>query len=99
MTNIYRQGDVLLVPTQKVEGAVEKGKAVLALGEVSGHSHRFNEAQFVSGPDGLAQTVILEKPTELIHEEHDTQTIPAGKYQVVIQRRVNVLGEIKRVLD
>jgi hypothetical protein len=35
----YRHGDVVLVPTNTIEGE-EQEKPILALGEVTGHSHQ-----------------------------------------------------------
>lgn len=97
---LRRQGDILLVPIDKNITMKEKGKAVLALGEVSGHSHRINNALFNKNESGLAQELILESEQELIHEEHDLQLIPSKQmYEIRQQRRVNVLGEIQKVMD
>ena len=38
--NIFRQGDVLLVPVKEIpSGLVQTKKVTLALGEVTGHHH------------------------------------------------------------
>lgn len=97
---LIRQGDVLLIPSKKSFVFEEKGTAVLALGEVSGHSHRIANAQFVRGENGLATAILLEQPQELVHEEHDAKIVPAKQvYEVRVQRRVDALGEVKRVMD
>lgn len=46
-----RQGDVLLVPVKKIPRGYKKvdGDVVLALGETTGHSHRFEEKTGVCG--------------------------------------------------
>ena len=97
MKGNHRQGDVLLVRKDKVD-TNEEGKATLALGEVTGHSHRFNKAKFKRGSNGLAQEVVLEQPRELIHEDHDNQMIE-GSFEVRQQRRADLMGEIKKVMD
>jgi len=56
---IYRQGDVLIkkVPSRKPVGRLlESGEVTLALGEVTGHSHR------VMAVTGHAHEVIAEVP-------------------------------------
>jgi hypothetical protein len=83
----------------KKKGFVKK-KAVLALGEVTGHSHRLVSPVLVKeGKDGLAQEVILEEPVDLVHEEHDTLTLPVGDARVLVQREFDLLGKVRQVLD
>ena len=97
---IIRQGDILLVPTSKKYEFNAKGMATLAFGEVSGHSHRIQNASFVRGENGLAQALVLEELQELVHEEHDTKIIPAKQlYEIRVQRRVSALGEVRKVMD
>lgn len=97
---LIRQGDVLLIPSNKKFIFSEKGTAVLALGEVSGHSHRIMNAQFVKGDNGLATAILLDAPQQLMHEEHDAKVIPAKQvFEVRVQRRVDALGEIRKVMD
>lgn len=97
---IYAQGDVLLRPIEGKVDCNEKGTAVLALGEVSGHSHRMSGVSFVKGSDGLA-TQILVPPmgAELVHEEHETIQIPQGRYEVLIQREYDVVEGTRQVMD
>jgi len=42
--------------------------------------------------------VVLEQPRELIHEDHDNQMIE-GSFEVRQQRRADLMGEIKKVMD
>lgn len=94
---MYRQGDVLLVPVapRQIPQSTRPlardaaGRLVLALGEATGHAHA------VSAPDaelladrGDASRRFLRIVSEavLIHEEHDAIGLPAGCYQVVLQR-------------
>ena len=76
------------------------GKATLALGEVTGHSHRFeNAVKHRNGSDGLACALLLERPEVLVHEEHDPVTIGEGEFEVVLQREYDVLEGVRQVLD
>lgn len=97
---IYAQGDVLLRPTKTKVDYKEKGEAVLALGEVSGHSHRMNGVSFVNGSEGLAtQILVPPQGAELVHEEHETIQVPQGRYEVLIQREYDVVEGTRQVLD
>lgn len=101
MKKLYRQGDVLLVEdTEQQLSNPNKGKATLALGEVSGHSHTMNGVFFKNNNQQLAEAVTVSNTvTQLQHQEHDALNIPKQTYRVVQQRRVDVFGEIKRVMD
>ena len=94
----FRHGDVMLVPISKLpEKMTPLPKAVLALGEVTGHSHRmeggaavlYETAPFEFDPAfDLEVTRVLRVAEEslLTHEEHKALTIPVGDYAVVPQR-------------
>ena len=78
-------------------------KAVLAFGEVTGHTHRIDMSEMVSNAgitlhmqhNGTAGTDIPRafevhrEPVELQHEEHDTVTLPPVKYVIHIVREFN----------
>ena len=90
----YRQGDVLLVPIDDIPSEAKevevKGDVVLAYGEVTGHSHRFAH-DMSNGMRMYRDTVgglflSLKSPSDLVHEEHATHTVPPGKYAVRLQR-------------
>lgn len=90
-----RQGDVLLVPISSIPSAAKnKAKSklapvTLALGEVTGHSHRFATGNNVAMLEldepmdgktfGLTEPVgrflQVDKADDLIHEEHDVVPI------------------------
>jgi len=83
----------------KHKGFVKKATK-LALGEVTGHSHQILEPVLVKeSKDGLAQELIIEKPVELTHEEHNTLLLPVGNAEVMVQRELDLLGEVRQVLD
>jgi hypothetical protein len=84
-----RQGDVLLVATEKVSGEPEsatKRGVVMAYGEVTGHAHRFekaSEAQALTG--SIVRHLIVNTPAVLLHEEHSPPTVAPGKYDLPAQ--------------
>ena len=87
---MFRQGDVMLVPVKKiprdlVEVPKEQGRIVLAHGEVTGHAHVIEgDALFLAADlDEMSQRFLrVEGECELVHDEHDTITVPAGAYEV-----------------
>lgn len=84
----------------KVKKGYKKKSTKLALGEVTGHSHQILEPVLVKeNQEGLATELIIKKPVELIHEEHDTLILPEGEARVIIQRELDLLGEVRQVLD
>lgn len=94
-----RHGDVILQKTEKVLGKQEKAEeTILAEGEVTGHAHRLSGSLLVSEFEGQ-RFVELEDDGVLSHEEHDPLTIPRGKYQVLLQREVDLAGEVRQVMD
>ena len=95
----YRQGDVLLVeqslpkswlPVRLSKVARDEGRLVLAYGEVTGHAHVIDapegEAEQLSTADNQ-RFLRLMSDAPLVHEEHDTLSIPKGTYRVVQQEQ------------
>ena len=78
-------------------------KAILAFGEVTGHTHRVEMSEMLkdvgvtlhmdynreAGKDVPRSFVVTGAPVELQHEEHNTLTIPEGNYVVKIVREFN----------
>ena len=78
-------------------------KAVLAFGEVTGHTHRVEMSEMLkdagvklhmnqnrqAGVDVPNAFEVLNESVELQHEEHDTITLPPGNYVVKIVREFN----------
>jgi hypothetical protein len=108
---VYRQGDVLIVPTEESalpphigdapqEPRDARGRLVLALGEVTGHAHA------VAGPGrlireaGLFGPMLLHLPDggRVVHEEHAAISLPKGWYRVVRQREY-LPGSVRVVAD
>lgn len=97
MTEIqYRHGDVLVrkvdrLPKGLSPVARDRGRVVLAYGEVTGHAHAFSAPNVVmfrdtgSGTGGKTFLSISGGPAALQHEEHATIDVPAGNYEVIGQ--------------
>ena len=96
---MWRQGDVLLRQIQTFPKGLKEKDKILAHGEVTFHTHRFEDEHTKVLTDGNQQYVVLEQPAELIHEEHESLEIPKGVYEVVIQREYDVVEGARRVMD
>jgi len=92
---MYRHGDVLLIKVDKLPKNikfVEKTNNVILEGEVTGHAHK-NKANIrwaINGEDveekGIIGYAVVDGKTDLVHEEHNTITLPTGIYQIRRQR-------------
>ena len=86
----YRQGDVLLVAVDGVpDGALPRprsGRLILAEGEATGHAHAVLERDASLVSDGANRFLVAPTAARLVHEEHAAIDLPAGVYEVIIQR-------------
>lgn len=111
MREMYRQGDVLLVPIEKLpEGAkkVRRGRRglVLAEGEATGHAHAIvdegaslYELVDASDVEEMRQRFLrVDQEVAVVHEEHGTVTPAPGDYEVRIQREYHP-EKIRQVAD
>lgn len=92
--NVFRQGDVLIVqieddsvlvgPTAPIKR--ESERIVLAHGEITGHAHAIleKEANFVLTADNR-RILITDVPVQVVHEEHEPISLPAGKFEIIHQ--------------
>ena len=83
----YRQGDLLIEKIQARQFSQHASRVenrVLAYGEVTGHAHRLTGGELWQ--DRGEMIAVLDAPTTLVHEEHDTITLPEGTYRVIRQR-------------
>lgn len=103
----HRQGDVALVrvcalPEGAVREEVEGERVILAAGEVTGHHHAISVLDRpdveVWSADKLRFLVVGEEPADLVHEEHSTQPVAPGTYEIRHQREYSP-EEIRRVVD
>lgn len=92
---IHRHGDVMLRKIKALPKEVKKLKdKTLAYGEVTGHSHRFEDNSNIerySFDDRLFLQVM--KPSTLIHEEHGPQVILPGVYEQIQEREHDYINE------
>jgi hypothetical protein len=97
-----RQGDVLILPVDSFpDGLVPVQRCTLALGEVTGHHHTIPSGATGFAPEATSVANYFEvsdAPADLVHQEHDTVTIPTGKWRSVIQSEYTP-EEIRNVAD
>lgn len=101
-----RHGDVNLHPYEgKIEGekVTHKGTFKLALGEVTGHSHRIstkNPTDLEIYETAFGRIVVLKSEGIISHEEHKTLTVPAGTYIQKQEREFDWFQKVSRqVID
>jgi hypothetical protein len=98
MTNQFtaRQGDVLIVAANTIPNGLkpvprENGRVILAHGEVTGHAHAIDgDLVTLFAPadlDEMADRFLrVEQECQVVHDEHDTITLPPGDYTIRRQR-------------
>jgi hypothetical protein len=98
---MWRHGDVLIAAADTIPaGARRRAGSVLAYGEVTGHSHRFQDAGAVElwEHSGLLFVQISADQATIIHEEHRPITLSRGIYRVWMQREYTPQA-IRTVVD
>jgi len=98
--NIYRHGDVLLKQIKVLpENKKELKDKTLAYGEVTGHSHRFEDPAQIKryAVDGKTYLEVLNTGT-LIHEEHKPLIIEKGIYEQIAEREYDPFIESARTV-
>jgi len=61
----------------------------LAEGEVTGHAHRVAADDAVVYGEGTERELHAPNGTSITHEEHKTEVLPPGKYDISRQREIN----------
>lgn len=107
--NQLQQGDVCIqridsIPHDVVRVDAVNGSFVLAEGEVTGHAHRIHDRIKLFMDTGLPGSGVCyfetDSSVDLTHEEHNTVTIPPGRYRSFIVREYDHLEEAtRRVVD
>lgn len=91
----YRQGDVLIqrvpsLPSKLTPVARERGRVILAHGEVTGHAHAITDEHvdlFTTADEaGVTYLEVRDAMAALHHDEHSTIELPPGNYRVTRQR-------------
>ena len=102
---IYRHGDLLIRETDKIPTKAKRVSSgtlnKLALGEVTGHSHKLETIQVVDvfELNGVKYFNIPAEAT-LSHEEHNTLRLEPATYTVLTEREYDYfLKETRKVLD
>lgn len=94
MTEMYRQGDLLFIKTDRINTDATKKNDLVVLGSsITGHDHAITQgevyARFPTWDDRASFYVSVPDGADLIHPEHGTIPLPAGVYKVIRQREVN----------
>ncbi|WP_227983919.1 hypothetical protein [Nocardia spumae] len=106
---MFRQGDVLIVPVaeQSVPRAVldapgeprdARGRMVLALGGVTGHTHALIAPGRLIRTGGDGAMLHLPEGGRVVHEEHAAIPLPKGWFRIVRQREY-IPGSVRVVAD
>ncbi len=109
--NVYRQGDIALIevealPEDAAMVSAAGARIILARGEATGHTHRFEPGGQASlhqgrytGDDAAESWLVVGSNSEaLLHEEHATLMVPRGVYRVARQRQFDA-GHVSLVRD
>lgn len=91
---LYRQGDVLLQRVDRIPNGLkpvprDHGRVILAHGEATGHAHAVEgDVQLLAADIAEMEERFLrvEQEAAIVHDEHDTITLPPGDYKIVRQR-------------
>jgi hypothetical protein len=99
---VYRQGDVLIKRVEAVPQttANKRESGILAFGEVTGYCHKvenLNQAEVLEVGTDLYLRV-SEDGVRIVHDEHAPIMLPAGNYEITIQREYSP-EEIRNVAD
>jgi len=90
MAEQYRQGDLLIVRVQRVPSrAVAQQSAIILTGETTGHAHRLVGGEIRVLGATATMYLVCAAQAQVVHEEHQTITLPPGLYQVRRQREYN----------
>jgi hypothetical protein len=82
-----RQGDIIIKAISSLpDGTKPASDLILAHGEVTGHAHRITEGHATLLEREGQRFLSVTAPTTVMHEEHDTITLEAGFYEVMLQR-------------
>ena len=94
---MYRQGDLLFKNVTYVPDGIDCQKdGVIARGEVTGHMHRISDAAKATlWVAGVVAYVRAIQDADIVHDEHDTITLPPGDYQVFRQREYRPDGWVQ----
>lgn len=109
---IHHHGDVVFIPVDTIPKNAqeterdERGRIVVAEGEVTGHAHAITAPttdvslyELIDVQDMPQRFLKVEKEVELEHEEHGRMKLPPGTYEARIAREWDPLQGARRVQD
>lgn len=109
MKDIIRQGDVMLLEIDKLPKDAKEvepvnGKLILALGEATGHHHRFEQTEnvrcFVSNDNNVEHRFyVIENRLVIEHEEHSPLEVDRPLYEQIYQYETSDDDEPVPVID
>lgn len=91
---LWRQGDIYIEPASSIpESALRLQDAVLAEGEITGHSHRIEDlaSAAVFEDRGQLYLEVIADRARIVHEEHGPIELARGSYRVWRQREFDPL--------
>lgn len=87
-----RQGDVIVVKVKDIPADAkllkrEKGRVILAHGELTGHAHAISDrgARLLETAAKMTFLEVTDETVHIRHEEHAPVALPKGFYRVVRQ--------------
>ena len=93
MVILIRQGDIFISQVKDVPEHVRRSPlphGVLAHGEITGHSHRFetldNATVYVGDAPGELFAEVSNDNARIVHDEHDVVELKPGCYRIWRQR-------------
>jgi hypothetical protein len=96
---MFRQGDLLITEVEEIPRHAtpvprERGRCVLAKGETTGHEHAVAEpdVEHLRVPGERQFLDVKGEGASLVHDEHGTIDLPAGKYEITTQREYAPTG-------
>ena len=109
---VMHQGDVLFIKVAEMPNlntakklTATKGKGIIIQhGEALGHYHRVEQentmtAYEIGEKDSVKEMALLvEQPTQVVHEEHRALTLEPG-FWIARTQRENFQGTVRAVLD
>jgi len=94
-----RQGDLLIIKVDSIPNPAKPARnKVVALGEITGHSHRVYGKGAAVLDVGPSKYVDATEPWSLLHEEHENIKFSPGKWEIRRQREYTP-EEIRQVAD
>ena len=94
---MIRQGDLLIKKVTDEPKNEKHKELVLALGEMTGHSHRL-VAEMDSVILGDKTLFSIKGKAKLVHQEHDTISLSEGTYMVINEREHDYVEETMKIV-